>query len=337
MDDNGVSVSMLFPVMKTMAKAGRDWAEFCAYANIDASLFRNAEARIGQGEFEKVIKAAAGYTGNELFGLHQGLSMSISDLGVLGYVMLHSEKLANALAAYRKYNFIVCSGFNADLKIQGKDAVISLFIGNSEGLPNRHCIEDMTVSFYQIMLGLCCRPLPIQAVHFMHAPPSARVEEYSDIFGVAPTFNQESNALVFRKEALDYAVVGSDERLFGVFKALAEEVRGRLTRGSDLANKLSRWILESMPSRFPTLREAARELLMSARTLQSRLKTENTSYNRLANEVRKELAIRYLAQPEYSVGEIAYLLHFSEPSAFQTAFRKWTDATPREYRQRVLT
>jgi AraC-like DNA-binding protein len=92
-----------------------------------------------------------------------------------------------------------------------------------------------------------------------------------------------------------------------------------------------------MPSRFPTLREAARELLMSARTLQSRLKTENTSYNRLANEVRKELAIRYLAQPEYSVGEIAYLLHFSEPSAFQTAFRKWTDATPREYRQRVLT
>lgn len=85
---------------------------------------------------------------------------------------------------------------------------------------------------------------------------------------------------------------------------------------------------------FPNLQEAAKEFLMSPRTLQLRLKAENTSYNRLANEVRKELAIRYLAQTEYTIGEIAYLLHFSEPSAFQTAFRKWTKLTPGEYRQR---
>jgi AraC-like DNA-binding protein len=336
MNSNGVSVSLLFPVMKTLAMGGYDWEAFCAYAEIDASLFRSAETRIEQGLFEQVVKAAARYTGDDLFGLHQGLRTGISDLGVLGYVMLHSKTVGNALVAYQKYNYIVCSGFNADIDIQGEDVVVSFFINSSPGAPSRHCIEDMTVSFYQIMLGLSCRPLPIQEVTFMHAPP-ATVEEHARIFGFAPNFRQRANAMRFNKEVLDYPIIGSDERLLSVFQAMAEEVRVKLTQSSAMVNKLSRWILECMPSRFPTLQEAAREMLMSARTLQSRLKAENTSYNRLANEVRKELAIRYLTQPEYSVGEIAYLLHFSEPSAFQTAFRKWTEATPGEYRQRSLS
>lgn len=66
---------------------------------------------------------------------------------------------------------------------------------------------------------------------------------------------------------------------------------------------------------------------MSPRSLQARLK-EGTSYNRLAGELRKELAVRYLAREEHSIAEVAYLLHISEPSAFHSAFNKWTGMTP---------
>jgi AraC-like DNA-binding protein len=301
---------------------------------MDASLLLKEDARIAQADFERIVKAAARYTGDDMFGLHQGQRMGISDLGVLGYVMLHSKTLGKALLAYQKYNFIVCSGFNADMDVQGEDVVISLFLNSSPTVPSRHCIEDMTVSFYQTLLGLSCRAIPIKAVQFMHDPPTL-VGEYAAVLGVVPQFHQEANTLRFSKEILDYPVRGSDERLLGVFKAMAEEVRAKLTQGSALTSKLNRWIIECMPSHFPSLQDAAKQLHMSVRTLQSRLKAENTSYNRLANEVRKELAIRYLAQQEYTIGEIAYLLHFSEPSAFQTAFRKWTNAAPGEYRQRA--
>ncbi|AJS60601.1 AraC family transcriptional regulator [Paenibacillus sp. IHBB 10380] len=334
MNSHGVSVSLLFPMMKTMAQSGYDWDAFCEYAAIDSKLLYNAEARITEDDFERIVKAAALYTEDELFGLHQGQRMNISDLGVLGYVMLHSKTIGKALSAYQKYNFIVCSGFNADIEVQGQDILISLFLNNSLTAPSRHCIEELTVSFYQTLLGLSCKAIPVKDVQFMHGQPP-RIEEYVAVFGVVPQFNQNANTLRFSVEILDYPVLSADTRLLGIFEAIAEEVRTKLTQGSVLTGELYRWIIECMPTHFPTLQDASKHMRMSVRTLQARLKGENTSYNRLANEVRKELALRYLAKPEYTISEIAYLLHFSEPSAFQSAFRKWAGAAPGEYRQRV--
>ncbi|WFR64046.1 helix-turn-helix transcriptional regulator [Paenibacillus amylolyticus] len=71
---------------------------------------------------------------------------------------------------------------------------------------------------------------------------------------------------------------------------------------------------------------------MSIRTLQSRLREENTTYNKISVQVRMELALRYLQKGTYSLGDIAYALHFSEQSAFQNAFKKWTGQTPGQYR-----
>lgn len=334
MNSHGVSVSLLFPMMKTMAQSGYDWDVFCKYAAIDSNLFKNAEARVTEEDFERMVKAAALYTGDELFGLHQGQRMSISDLGVLGYVMLHSKTIGKALSAYQKYNFIVCSGFNADIEVQGEDILISLFLNNSLTAPSRHCIEDMTVSFYKTLLGLSCRTIPVKAVQFMHDQPP-QIEEYVAVFGVVPKFNQNANTLRFSTDILDYPVLSADTRLLGIFETIADEVTIKLTQGSVLTGELNRWIIESMPTHFPTLQDASKHLRMSVRTLQARLKGENTSYNRLANEVRKELALRYLSKPEYTIAEIAYLLHFSEPSAFQSAFRKWMGAAPGEYRKTV--
>lgn len=334
MTNNGVSVSFLFPIMKGLVQRGYDWDEFCKYAALDASLLLNTEARIPADDFERMVKAAALYTEDEWFGLHQGQGMSISDLGVLGYVMLHSKTLAGALSAYQKYNFIICSGFNADLEVRGEDVVISLIFHNSPASPSRHCIEDMMVSFYRTMLGLSCRSIPVKSVQFRHSAPSL-TEEYTAVFGVEPQFNQNENSFRLSKEILNYPVLSADPRLLGIFEAIAEEVRIKLTQGSVLTEKLNPWIIECMPTYFPTLQDASRYMRMSVRTLQAKLKSENTSYNRLANEVRKELALRYLDKPEYTIAEIAYLLHFSEPSALQSAFKKWMGITPGDYRQRV--
>lgn len=334
MNDDSMSVSLLLAIRKTLVFKGFDWDLFCEHASIDSSLLSHAEARIPGEDFERIVQAAAVYTGDEDFGLHQGQAMEISSLGILGYVMLHSKTLGKALEGYRKYNFIVCSNFNADLVIEGEDVIIHLFINHSHKLPSRHCIEDMATSMHRIMMGLSCRTIPIKEIQFMHSEPSS-LDEYRSILGVTPKFNQESTSMRMSKEVLDYPVLSEDIRLLSVFEAIAEEVRIKLTKGSLLTAELYKWIIACIPSHFPSLQDAAQEMKMSVRTLQAKLKSENTSYNRLANEVRKELAISYLVKPDYTLAEIAYLLHFSEPSAFQTAFKKWTGVAPGEYRMEI--
>jgi AraC-like DNA-binding protein len=76
---------------------------------------------------------------------------------------------------------------------------------------------------------------------------------------------------------------------------------------------------------------------MSVRNLQRSLQAEGTSYQQLLDQTRKELAVRHLQQPQSSIHDVAFLLGFSEPSAFHRAFKRWTGQTPREYRLSLRT
>ena len=327
-----VSATLLWPIRKTMALKGLDWEAFCAYAGVDTGLGGGADARIETEELERIVQSAADYTKDPAFGLHQGRAMHLTDLGVLGYVMLHSRTIGDALAAYQKYNDVVCSQYNAEIEIAGDLAVIRMVPRQPGRGFSRHCIEDMAASLVQIMFQLSGKPVRLTGASFSHAR-QAPAEDYAAAFGGAPLlFEQEQNALSFRKEVLDDPVLGADSRLFAVFEGVAEDARKMLAKGAVLSSRLREWILSCMPSFFPTLHDAAREMRMSPRTLQARLKEEETTYNRLANDVRRELAKRYLAQPEHTVAEIAYLLHFSEPSSFHAAFKRWTGKAPGEYR-----
>jgi AraC-like DNA-binding protein len=82
------------------------------------------------------------------------------------------------------------------------------------------------------------------------------------------------------------------------------------------------------------MERVAARLGMPPRTLQRRLTVEGTSYNGLLDELRHELALRYLRQRELALAEVAFLLGFAEQSAFQRAFRRWTATSPAEWRRR---
>jgi len=77
----------------------------------------------------------------------------------------------------------------------------------------------------------------------------------------------------------------------------------------------------------------AHQLAMSQRTLQRKLREHDTSHQQLLDDLRKNLARTYLDEPSMSIGEVAYLLGFSESSAFHRAFKRWTGQTPSEYRR----
>ncbi len=327
----GVSVSLLHPIIKTLMLNGYDIEPFLKDASIDADLLKDADARISEEDFENLNDLAATLMKDEFFGLHQGQDLDIADLGVLGYIMLHSGTVSQALTAYQKYNVIMSNEYNLNWTVVKDDAIIQLVSKNSLRQSPRHCTEDIISSIYHLMIRMSCQKINIQEIHFRHSAP-AELNEYSTVFGRKPLFEQENNCIRISREVMDYPILYADSRLLSVFETIAEEARSKLTKGQQLSDQLYKWIIECMPTFSPTLQDTAKEFNMSPRTLQTKLKQENMTYNRLVNTVRRELAVSYLAKPEYRVGEISYLLHYSEPSAFQGAFKKWTGLTPGEYR-----
>jgi AraC-like DNA-binding protein len=83
----------------------------------------------------------------------------------------------------------------------------------------------------------------------------------------------------------------------------------------------------------PAMGAVAGELALSGRSLQRRLELEGTSYARIVDEARRSQAVALLSAPGVSVGEVTWLLGFSEQSAFSRAFRRWTGASPSEFRR----
>ncbi|WP_374020942.1 helix-turn-helix domain-containing protein [Paenibacillus thiaminolyticus] len=247
--------------------------------------------------------------------------------------MLHSKTIADALTAYQRYNVILCNVFNLDWEVEGDDVLIRMFLQRT-GRMSRQCIEDMASSLYHLIGRLSNRRISLHEILFAHDAPE-ETYPYMAVFGRVPRFGGTDNVLRMSKDVLNYPVMYSDSRLLGIFETIAQETREELTQASTFSDQVVQWMKKCVPSFFPTLQQTADNFRMSARTLQNKLKAENASFNELSIRVRKELAMYYLKKRKYSIGDIAYLLSFSEPSAFHNAFKKWTGLTPGQYRSSV--
>ncbi|MDQ6420605.1 AraC family transcriptional regulator [Paenibacillus sp. LHD-117] len=334
-----VTITMVYPIMKTIVQKGFSAETFCAYASFDAGLLKNAEARIPGEELERLMFAAAAFTGDDHFGLHQGDITEYADLGILGYVMMHSRTVADALAAYRRYNDILCSDFTLDCELRDDELSIRMYPQQpGHGRLSRHCSEDMASSLFKLIGKLSNRAIPLKEVAFAHSS-SGDTAPYLPVFGKVPLFDERDNVLRLSREVLDYPILYSDARLLDIFESIAQQAKVKLTQEdaaeAPFPERIIGWMRSCLPAYFPTVQQTAETFGMSARTLQHKLKLEGTSFNDLSILIRKELAMGYLKKRDISVGDIAYALHFSEPSAFQSAFKRWTGQTPGQYREHV--
>ena len=83
--------------------------------------------------------------------------------------------------------------------------------------------------------------------------------------------------------------------------------------------------------------DVARSMGMSARSLQRRMQDEGTTYQAFVQEVRADLAASYLAEGQMPLGEIAFVLGYSEPSAFHRSFKRSRGVTPLKFRAQART
>jgi len=110
----------------------------------------------------------------------------------------------------------------------------------------------------------------------------------------------------------------------------------KLPKGEADTDAVRRCLAGDLCNGQPTLQQIAPRLHMSPRTLHRRLDDEGTSFRHVLTEVRRELAARHLTERRLGVSEIAFLLGFSEPSAFHRAFKRWTGHAPLAFRESAL-
>jgi AraC-like DNA-binding protein len=172
----------------------------------------------------------------------------------------------------------------------------------------------------------------VREVRFQHAAPKD-TSEHERIFRAPVQFERGDSELVFESALLRLPLVEADPTLCAMLDRHAEELLTKLPRRGGLIDDVRALLRQSLNGGDPGLEAISQQLGLSPRTLQRKLKDERTSHQDLLDEMRRDLSVRYLQEPEMAICEVAYLLGFSEPSAFHRAFRRWMGTTPRAYRR----
>ena len=172
--------------------------------------------------------------------------------------------------------------------------------------------------------------IPLE-VRFPHCAPDD-ISEHQRFFACKLQFECERSELVFARELLEAPLVKADPALQAILEAQVVAVIQKLPKGEAATDAVRRYLASELGKGQPTLQQIAPRLHMSARSLRRRLDEERTSFRQILSEVRRELALRHLMEGRLAIGEIAFLLGFSEPSAFHRAFKQWTGQAPHAYR-----
>jgi AraC-like DNA-binding protein len=325
--------ALILPIAKALRLQGVDPMELLEEAGIDASHVINADRRIDIEHMQDLWRLATAATGDEAIGLHAAEQLQPATLQGLGLGFLASDTIYAALQRLARFSRILSSGLNLELQERG-EYVDLVYSYNVADLPPDHVWQgfDFAMGLVLVMcrltLGEYVSPISIEA----ERPRPQNPEVFESMLGCRLKFECERNCLTFvRADIVDHLVTANDE----LARINDEQVETYLASflAVSTAREVVGKIVEQLPDGPPSQKQIAEALHVSNRTLQRKLKDEGTSFIDLLQDTRLQLAEKYLAQPQRSVVEVAYLLGFSEPSTFSRAFKRWTGQAPVDYRQ----
>ena len=329
-----VSVTLLSQMFLYLASLHVDTNQFLPSIGIDPANLQSPDARIPIETYLLIQDQAAEYTKDPYFGLHMGEFAHAGSWSILGYMMMNSTTVEQALEKAQRYSRIV--GDLIHTQTESQENRIKYIYTTPPFAPkmSRHCFEASLASSVCMIRAITGTKLSPSAVHLTSSPPTS-MAEYERVFCCPVYFEQKESSLTIDASILHTPVLLPNSELLQHFENYAQEFLGRIDRKNEYTHKVTKLILSRLDDETLSIEGIAKDMHVSVRTLQNRLREEGVVFSKLLQEIRVKLAQKYL-QEEHSVETIAYLLGFSEPSVFRKAFKKWSGITPKEYREQFV-
>ncbi|MBS0474894.1 MAG: AraC family transcriptional regulator [Proteobacteria bacterium] len=309
---------------------GRDPAPMLLAAGIDPALLDQPDKLITTVSFRRALNIAALETGIARFGLVLSQRQTFEKLGAIGYLVRHAPNLAVSVNRLNRFLKTHDAGSLNGLEI---DDDLALWTHNLTGVTDESAIQQTELSvslgcrFVRSALGEEWCP---DRVLFEHASP-VDVEIYSRIFRCPVLFGQPLTALEFPAADLLRPLRSADPGLFEILERHVVEINSQIA--DDLASRVKAQMQRTIEDGPIRLDLVARQLGLSRHSLQSQLRSVGTSFQTLLDDVRFELARRYLRETRLPIAEVSAILGYAEPAVFTRAFSRRAGQTPRRWRQ----
>jgi AraC-like DNA-binding protein len=323
------SLSAILPLLEYLENEGFDLSAILDRVGIPRSARHDPHMRLPQGRFEELWRAAVEVTGDPAIALRVSTMVKPSTLGIIGYLASASESPRNAFELVKGLTPLLWENFECDLESDDEVAFIRCRSGTTSSA-SRFTTEysiGLTITMSRA-LGPA-RSGPLEARFSYSAPRYA--DEYERILRLPIRFDAGEDGVLFPVSQMTSSNPSADAALRQLLHQYAADQLARIPSHDRFSQRIRATLRSMLPLAHLSADSVAAQFSMSDRTLRRRLKEEGTSYQEVLDDVRAELARRYLGTDKRCIDEVAGLLGFSDSSAFSKAFRRWTGKTPAEF------
>lgn len=306
-----------------------------AAAGLTEALRADPDARISTLAFVVLWRELMTALPGVVIPVELARAMREDALGVAGQVVLRSDDLAHAAQLNDRFMRLADTG--AVAVREERDDLIGFGISHRpEVVAMRFPIELMLGFGYRLLCHAAGARVPLREVTFAHAA-GFPVEPYAELFGAPVRFGAPSSALWLSRAQMSTPFAGRDPIARRYLEAHAAQLLAALPAEVPVPPVLAQ-IREAIVVELATsgaeLARVARRLAMSTRTVQRRLEELGTGYQDLVDDVRAAMARTLLRDRTRSIIDVAFELGYADLRSFYRAFRRWTGATPAEWRAR---
>ena len=291
---------------------------------------RTSGGRYRIDNIDNLWRKASDVIADPCFGLNAAKVWHPSNFGALGYAMLASNTLRTSLERMVRYlSFLSDEDFmKLDETPEGLRLTLVLSHRNVDKSEQNDAALAVTLSMCRMNYIEELAPVSVTLAH----PKPSCSYRYFEFYRSPVLFEAPLYSFTLPIEAVDRLLPGSNPQLAELNDQVMIQYLAKLDR-DHITQEVKATIIDQLPSGSVTDETVARTLYMSSRKLQRQLQRAGTTFNALLNDIRQDLARKYLRQENTSITEIAFLLGFSESSAFSRAFKRWMGVSPAKYRK----
>lgn len=298
---------------------------------LSPSLLQVPQARVSAKHYGQLWRLVALTLDDEFFG-QDSRRMKAGSFAMLCHSVLSCKTLGHALERSLRFYALLLDDISGALARDAGEASIVLRerIGGAARRTFAH--EVLLMLLHGVACWLVGRRIPILRARFGYPEP-VHSAEYRLMYCTDLSFDAPNTAIAFGVSYLELPIVQNERTIKEFLRTAPENILVKYKNGSSLSARIRRRLRQLLPGEVPDFETLAAELNMTTATLRRRLHEEGASYQEIKDQLRRDLAISYLSHSDRSVMDIALELGFSERSAFHRAFRKWTGASPGEFRR----
>jgi len=290
--------------------------------------------RVHTDQVARLFKTVQEALNDEFMGFTQN-NCKVGLFATMAELVSHCTTLGELLARAVHFYNLVSSDIPMQLHTEGDNAVLSFTMDQPHLDPEHFMSEFWLVIWHRFPSWYIGEPIRLQETHFTFRSPAHR-GELEIMFPSRLHFKSSANRLVFDAQYLNKPLIRSDQELTRFVENAPADVMTIPGSDTTLEAQIERIISTRDPERlvFMSIHQLAKELGLSSQTLHRRLKESATSYQKIKDNMRREVAIQRLTHDKLSVEQVAEIVGFTESRSFSRAFKHWTGLTPRTYCKR---